>query len=150
MQYQDFLKQYDAEWGEAKVKENDFTPLPDGKYQVRVDTVQIQEYEQTGAIYLYWELEVVNGQHEGRKVFKRNGLDNPEKFGWLKTDLHRAGIELEKLSEIEMVLPDLLDRILEVQLKTGKPTAEGKTYQNCYINKLLNERVPFNENDMPF
>jgi hypothetical protein len=158
MSYREFLSQYDNEWQGAKVKENEFSPIPDGKYQVRVDVARIDENEQNGSIFLYWEMEVVNGQYEGRKVFKRNGLDNPEKFDWLKTDLHRAGIKLEYISDIEDVLPDLLDRILEVNLKTGKPNSEGKTYQNCYINKLLNERapfpglkdVPFMDEDMPF
>jgi hypothetical protein len=151
MGYREFLSQYDNEWQGAKVKENEYANLPDGKYQVRVDVARIDENEQNGSIFLYWEMEIVNGPYEGRKVFKRNGLDNPERFDWLKTDLHRAGIELQYLSEIEDVLPDLLDRVIEINLKTGKPNAEGKVYQNCYINKLLNENAPFpGARDVPF
>ena len=157
MGYSDFLSQYDREWQAAKVKENDFAPIPDGKYQAKVDIARIDENEQNGSIFLYWEMEIITGPYEGRKIFKRNGLDNPERFDWLKTDLFRAGISLEYLSQLENSLPDLLDRVLEINLKTGKPNAEGKKYQNCYINKLLGEDsgsgyrdVPFTEDSLPF
>lgn len=150
--YASALKQFDNDWVGVKVKENEYANLPDGKYQVRVDVARIEENKEYSSLNLMWELVVVGGQYENRRIFKRNGLDNPERFEWLKTDLFRAGISLDRLSEIEDALPGLLDRVLEVQLKTGKPNAEGKTYQNCYINKLLNESAPFDSRfkDVPF
>ena len=147
--YADRLKQYDADWQNAEVKENDFTPLPDGKYQVTVESARIEENKEYGSLWLVWELSVVEGQYEGHKIFKRARLDEPERFSWVKTDFHRMGITLWNLSEIEDVLPHVLDIILEVQLKTTKPNAEGKTYQNCYINRRVDNQ-DIDDSDMPF
>lgn len=147
--YADRLKQYDADWQKAEVKENDFTPLPDGKYQVTVESARIEENEEYGSLWLAWELSVVEGQYKSRKIFKRARLDDPDRLGWVKTDFHRMGIILDSLSEIEDVLPNVLDVILEVQLKTTKPNTEGKTYQNCYINGRLDSQQ-VDEEDVPF
>lgn len=147
--YADRLKQYDSQWREAEVKENEFAPLPDGKYQVTVDVARIEENEEYGSLWLMWEFTAVEGQYEGRKIFKRARLDEPDRLGWVKTDFHRMGIALDNLSEIEEVLPHMLDIILEVQIKTTKPNAEGKTYQNCYINRRLDSQ-DISDSDIPF
>lgn len=147
--YTDRLKQYDADWQNAEVKKSEFTPLLDGKYQVTVESARIEENKEYGSLWLVWELSVVEGQYEGHKIFKRARLDEPERFSWVKTDFHRMGITLWNLSEIEDVLPHVLDIILEVQLKTTKPNAEGKTYQNCYINRRVDNQ-DIDDSDMPF
>ena len=147
--YTDRLKHYDADWQNAEVKKSEFTPLLDGKYQVTVESARIEENKEYGSLWLVWELSVVEGQYEGHKIFKRARLDEPERFSWVKTDFHRMGITLWNLSEIEDVLPHVLDIILEVQLKTTKPNAEGKTYQNCYINRRVDNQ-DIDDSDMPF
>ena len=139
--YADRLKQYDADWQNAEVKKSEFTPLLDGKYQVTIDVARIEENKEYGSLWLVWELSVVEGQYERHKIFKRARLDEPERLSWVKTDFHRLGIELQNLSEIEEALPHVLDIIAEVQLKTTKPNTEGKTYQNCYINRRVDNQV---------
>lgn len=148
MSYADRLRQFDDQWRNAEVKENEFTPLPDGKYQVTVESARIEENEEYGSLWLVWEFAVAEGQYMDRKIFKRALLDDPDRFSWIKTDFHRMGITLNLISEIEEVLPYVLDAVIEVQLKTTKPNAEGKTYQNCYINRRLDGLI--SDDDVPF
>jgi hypothetical protein len=50
---------------------------------------------------------------------------------WLKKDLQRCGLELERLSD----LPNNLGQLLDVKLKVTKRTKDE--YENVYINKRL-------------
>jgi hypothetical protein len=139
--YKDFLKQYDDEWKQAEPQKDEYAPLPDDKYQVNIETARIEQNDEF-RVFLKWGLRVLTGKYQKRLIFKRNSLDNPEKFGWLKADLSKVGFELEKISDLEELLPHLLDRVIEVNLKTSTPNAEGKTYQNCYFRKFIG---PLNE-----
>lgn len=159
MSYKDLLEQFDDVWGATEPMKNEFSPLPDGKYQARIDVARIEENEEYHTVNLAWEFEVTTGEYQGRRIFKRSQLDNEERLVYLKTDLDRLGVKLDRLSDIESVLHQLLDLVVEVYLKTGKPNDKGKTYQNCYINRLVGEKkgdslssgwVDVDEKDLPF
>lgn len=156
--YANRLRELNNDWQNAEVKENEFSPLPDGKYQVKVNSVHVEENEEWRSLWLVWEFVVLEGQYQNRKIFKRARLDDPDRLSWVKTDFHRLGIVFDNLSEIEENLQFALDAILEVQLKTTKPNTEGKTYQNCYINRRLDDQetegtqdnYTFTDADVPF
>lgn len=153
--YEDILAQYDDAFAAAKVKDGS---IPDGKYQVRVDRASIEEKD--GRINLVWEFEILVGENAGMHVFKRSQLNNKERFDWLKTDLYKCGIELHRLSEIECALGELLDKTLEINLKTSEPykdrNGKERTSQNCWIVKELDININsfgndvFPEEEIPF
>jgi len=136
MSYKDRLSQLNDEWGKAEAPKTDYSPLPDGQYVVVVDEARIDESDD-GRLFLKLGLKVVEGNYINHLISKRNSLDDSSRFGYLKADFGKIGLELTNISDLEDFLPNLLDRVIEVRLKTTKPNDQGKTYQNCYIQKFV-------------
>jgi hypothetical protein len=136
MSYKERLSQMNSDWVAAEAPKTDYSPLPDGRYVVTIDEARIEESDD-GRLSLNLGLKVVEGNHTNRLIFKRNNLDDSSRFGYLKADFDKIGLELLNISDLEDFLPNLLDRVIEVRLKTGKPNNQGKTYQNCYIQKFV-------------
>lgn len=138
----DYLKQYEEAYQKAEVKDNtSFDELPDGKYRVQVDRVELSKSKTSGRPHLVWEFVVIEGKFKGRRIWKYNGLNSVEQIEWLKNDLYTAGLELTRLSDLETRLGELLDQFLEINLKT-KNTQKGPS-QNVFINRMIeaNNRV---------
>lgn len=151
----DYLQQYEEAFQKSEVNKRNFEELPDGKYTVRVDRVELTQSKTTMKPQLVWEFVVTEGRYTGRKVWKYNGLDSEDKIGFLKNDLYQAGLSIDRLMKLEANLPKLLDRILEIGLKTKETLSFGKI-QNVYINKLISNKKPssaaaYTQNlDLPF
>jgi len=125
------LTQFDDEFEAAEVAERDFDDVPDGKYQVNVEKVELTRAKSSGNPLLKWALRVLGPQHRGRMLFRNNVLVSADNIKWLKTDLHTCGLELRKLSD----LPANLDRLLDVKLEVTKRTNGENT--NVYLNKRI-------------
>ena len=133
-EFESFLKNFDDDFEKAEA--TGFTPLPDGKYQARVDTIRIEPNKKTNELALRMDLVVAVGEHKDRKVVYYKGI-NEKQIPYLKADLARIGVNPEPFSKIESYFPGVLDKILEVEMKTSKPGQDGKTYSNLYINKTV-------------
>lgn len=145
------LVQYDQAWKDAP-ESAEFDKLPDGKYQVTIEEVRFENAKTSGRLQLAWVFSVVTpSNHENRKIFHYRGLDKEESIGWMKREICACGLKAERLSDLPDLLPQLLDRVIEVTLKTKK--IKGEEFQNCFINKLLSIEgtgVSVNEDDLPF
>jgi|LSQX01.3.fsa_nt_gb hypothetical protein len=146
------LKQFDRVWEEAP-ESAEFDKLPDGKYQVTVEEVRFENAKTSGRLQLAWVFAVISPVNfENRKIFHYRGLDKEESIGWMKKEIYACGLKVEKLSDLPDLLPQLLDRIIEVTLKTKK--SNGEEFQNCFINKLLSAEdlrdMPLGDDDVPF
>ncbi len=112
--------------------QEEFEDVPPGKYKVNIEKVELVRAQTSGAPMLKWTLRVLGPQHRGRLIW-RNSVINEKGLGYLKTDLHKCGLDLAKLSE----LPQHLDRLLDVKLAvTVKLKGE---YQSVYFDKRLAE-----------
>ncbi|OYD06081.1 DUF669 domain-containing protein [Paludifilum halophilum] len=134
MSWAAILKQYQDEYKQAEV--SSFDELPDGRYRVRVQAARLKESKNQGIPMLEWEFVVAEGKYEGRHEWKYN-LIVPDRIRWLKQDLFNAGLDLEELEKLEQELPQLLDRVLEIEIKTNKSEKTGKAYRNVYIRKVI-------------
>ncbi len=149
-----FLSRYDEEWNKAEAPEISYDPIPDGRYTVNIETAKIDE-DDTQKVFLKFGFRILKGDFTRRLIFKRCRLDNPDRFGYLKADLEKIGFEIKKISELPDLLPSLVNRILEVNLKTGRPNDQGKSFQNCYISSFIGmmptqaEADGINLNDLP-
>lgn len=126
------LSQFDEEFTSAKEAERGAN-VPDGRYKVLVDRVEITKSKKTSQPMLKWELRIVEGEHANRKLFRNNMLATKENFSWLKADLKVVQLNppLEKISDLPKRLNELLDVALEVQVKTkGENT-------NIYFQKRI-------------
>jgi len=129
--WKNFLEQYDNEWQGINVDPSGNIRLPDGTYQVSVDSTYIEQ-TQTGRVIWKTTFKVLNPtEFQDRLIFLIHALDDPKRLPFVKQDCYRLGFPLTKLSELPDVLKLMLDVKVEVKLKTN-----GE-YQNCYIQKRL-------------
>jgi hypothetical protein len=125
------LTRFDGDFAEAPVEEKEFDPVPDGKYQVNVDKVEITTAKTSGNPMLKWTLKILGPRFRGRLLWRNNVMATRENIRWLKNDLHVCGLDLQKLSD----LPANLERLLDVKLEVTKRT-KGDS-ENVYFNRRI-------------
>jgi len=121
------LSQFDDDFESAEAPE--YAELPDGKYQVTISKAQLAESNQ-GDPMIKWDLIIISGTHEGRHVFK-NAVISQKSLPYVKADLTRLGLEMRRISELPGRLPEVLDKNLEITVRT-----KGE-FTNVYFNKVL-------------
>jgi hypothetical protein len=125
------LSAFDDDFADAAVEERTFDVPPDGKYQVRVDKVEIVRAKSSGNPMLRWELVILAPRCQNQRLFRNNVMATRENMKWLKTDLHTCGLDLERVSDLPARLGELLDVTLEVTKRTkGENT-------NVYLNRRI-------------
>ena len=124
------LSQWDEEYAATEVEPNRFDDVPDGKYQVKVEKVEMARTQNDHPM-LKWQLRVLGPQHRDRMMFHNNVMASKENIKFLKADLLTCGLELAKLSDLPNRLAELLDVGLEVTKKT-----RGE-FSNVYFNKRI-------------
>lgn len=130
------LAQYDDDYAAAPLEEKqDFEAVPNGKYQVTIEKVEMAsckaESKTPGAPMLKWRLKILGPKCANRILWRNNILSTKENLKWLKADLFACGMVLLKVSDLPGRLGELLDVKLEVTVK-----ANGQNV-NVYIDKLI-------------
>ena len=140
------LAQFDDDFAEARVEEREFEDIPDGKYQVNVDKVELTRAQSSGNPMLKWTLKILGPRFAGRLLWRNSVMASKENLKWLKTDLHTCGLEIEKLSE----LPSRLGNLLDVKLEVTKRT-KGES-ENIYFNRriVVEDLAPEDDSLAPF
>jgi len=130
------LSAFDEAFASSEVLDG-FAEIPDGKYNVLVDKVELAETK-AGKPMFKWEFKIASGVLRGQKIWK-NSVITEKTLQMLKTDLWRCGLELERVSDLqkEDVRKRLLDIALEVEQKTKGADEQGRPNRNVYINKRL-------------
>ncbi len=130
------LSRFDNEFAEAPVEEK-AESVPDGKYQVNVDKVEITTAKTSGNPMLKWTLRILAPSYRNRLLWRNNVMATRENIRWLKNDLHVCGLDLQRLSD----LPANLEKLLDVKLEVTKRT-KGDS-ENVYFNRrlVLDERA---------
>lgn len=142
------LTQFDDDFENAEIKESEFDDVPDGKYTVNIDRAELTTSKKAGNPMLKWTLCIQSGEFEGRLLWRYNVLLTPENMSWLKGDLYKCGLTIDKLSD----LPDNLVKLLDVKIEISKKT-KGE-FANIYFGKRLTEgfeaTTAQNNDDIPF
>ena len=125
------LAQFDDDFVSADVEEKDFEPVPDGKYQVKVDRVELTRSETSGNPMLKWALKILGPKHKGRLLWRNNVIASKDNVKWLKQDLYTCGLQMEKLSD----LPGKLESLLDIGLEVTKRTKNE--FENIYFNRRI-------------
>ena len=131
------LAQFDDGFqSEATAERGDFEGVPDGKYQVTVEKVELTEAQSSGNPMLKWTLRVIAPKFVDRLMW-RNSVITHNTLKYVKTDLHLCGLDLEKLSD----LPKNLGKLLDVKLEVTKKTKGDN--ENIFFNRRIeNDRAP--------
>lgn len=125
------LAQFDDDFVSADVEEKDFEAVPDGKYQVKVDRVELTRLETSGNPMLKWALKILGPTHKGRLLWRNNVIASKDNVKWLKHDLYTCGLQMDKLSD----LPGKLETLLDVGLEVTKRTINE--FENIYFNRRI-------------
>ena len=125
------LAQFDDDFVSADVEEKDFEAVPDGKYQVKVDRVELTRSETSGNPMLKWALKILGPTHKGRLLWRNNVIASKDNVKWLKQDLYTCGLQMDKLSD----LPGILETLLDVGLEVTKRTKNE--FENIYFNRRI-------------
>ena len=124
------LAGFDDDYVGSEVSDSEFDSVPDGKYQVIVERVELVRTTK-GDPMLKWTLRILGPTHEGRLLWRNNVMANSENVKWLKKDLYACELHLARISE----LPANLERLLDIHLDVTKKT-RGE-YESVYINKRI-------------
>jgi hypothetical protein len=130
------LSHLDEEYAQVKEPERG-SEVPDGKYVAGVERVELTKAKkEPHQPMLKWQLQILEGKHKGRKLFRNNMLATRENLAWLKGDLKACGVEITKVSELKANLDRLLDCVLQVTVRT-KQDSQGRDQTNVFIDKRL-------------
>lgn len=125
------LTQFDAGYrNEAPAERPDRENVPDGKYQVVVEKVELAEAHSTGNPMLKWTLRILAPTQINRLLW-RNSVFTANTLKFVKADLQMCGLDLERLSD----LPTHLGKLLDVKLEVTKRTKGDN--ENIFFNRRI-------------
>ncbi|MAF24487.1 hypothetical protein CL634_02785 [bacterium] len=129
------LNDLDEEYETHDSEQNtDFEELPDGKYQVSVDRVELMLSKSGDKRMFKWTLKVINGEFKNRLIWKYSMLEPGDSLGYFKRDLHTLGF-VKTISEV----PNNLEFFLDLIIQITKKTKDGADMASIYFNKLLGQ-----------
>lgn len=137
------LAQFDDDFAEATVEEREFDEVPDGRYQIKVEKVELAKAQSSGNPMLKWTLRILGPRCAGRLLWRNSVMASKENLKWLKSDLHICGIDIEKLSELPPRLGDLLDVTLQV-----KKTTKGENANIYFGRRIVVDDLPVEDDSL--
>jgi hypothetical protein len=123
------LADFDDVYKDADVSDDEFEPVPDGKYQALVDRMELVRTSK-GDPMLKWTLRILGPKCEGRLLWRYNVLASQQNIQWLRKDLHACGVFI-----LPSELPANLDRLLDIKLNITKKTKGD--FDSIYINSRI-------------
>lgn len=140
------LDDFEDMWASVEEPEKkDFEPLPQGTYHVEIEEAVIDVSRDPASVK--WQYKVTDGDYLNRKLWKRNYM-TPKALPFLKQDLNALGVKVEKASHLPEALEQLLGKSVEVAV--SHRTYNGKTYEDVYVNKLIDRNLKVVEEDVLF
>lgn len=125
------LRPYDEAYANEVVSEQEpWNSIPDGRYEVRVDRVELTQSKSSGNPMLKWTLRILGATFENRLLWKYRAItENTLKY--VKQDLCVCGLELPQFS----ALPSHLSALAGIELEITK-ISRGED-SNIIFNRRL-------------
>ena len=140
------LAQYDELYqsaeGSAASSPRTETEIPDGEYSVVVEQVDFTRTQTTGNNMMVWKFRVREGAYAGQ-ILRKNRVITERTIPWLKEELQKSGLKIERLSELPLNIGKLPGR----ELRVLKRTKDGNA--NIYI-QWSSPRPMEADDDLPF
>lgn len=108
---------------------------PDGRYQVKIDAVDLEKSKNKGTPTLNLEMVIISGEHAGKRLWKRSAI-TAGSLPYLKQDLLTLGWT-KGLKELQD--PMMRRALLDVCVQVTKKTKQDGQYmnENIYIDKKI-------------
>ncbi|MFN9457602.1 MAG: DUF669 domain-containing protein [Acidobacteriota bacterium] len=125
------LRPYDEAYANEVVSEQEpWNSIPDGRYEVRVDRVELTQSKSSGNPMLKWTLRILGATFQNRLLWKYRAItENTLKY--VKQDLWVCGLELPQFS----ALPSHLSALAGLELEITK-ISRGED-SNIIFNRRL-------------
>lgn len=129
------LSAYDGAWEQAEVREaGAFVNKPDGDYVGQIGVARWERTKAQGTPMLLISMNILAGPAKGEYNHRRV-LRDSDAAKYIKQDMANLGLSAPLISQLESYLPNLIDVCVSFTLKTSEKN--GKTYQNCFLNRAL-------------
>lgn len=121
-----------------------FAEQPDGKYEVRIEDVELYKSPNSGNPVLKYTMRILGPTHVNQLMWKRRGITEKTR-DWVLDELKVCGLELEKFSDLKYHLHDLIGVELEVTRKT-----KGEDTTIFFNGPVGNANRQDDDDELPF
>ena len=129
------LSRFDAQFSSEAVGDRvSIEPIPDGRYEVVVDGVELTESKTSGNPMMRWTLRIIGPQMSGRVLWKSRAITE-KTLRFVKSELTICGLQLLRLSDLPQRLDDLRNLRLEVVKR------ERGSFYDVYFNRLTSPQL---------
>ena len=116
------LREFDDDFSRAESRtpspEIGYDEVPDGIYEANVEDVTLGRTTNTGNPMIIWKLRIQGPNCQGRTLSKVRVI-TPKTIPFVKEDLDRLDMQLDRLSDLNGRLNEMLDRPVRVFKKTN-------------------------------
>ena len=159
------LSKYDEDYRRAKQTEFPaYKPVPDGKYQVIVENVELTKTRTTGNPMLKWRLRIA-GPASADRVLWKNRVITERTMPFVAKELQLCGLRMESLNELPGKLAGLVNLRLEITKRghengrddvyfdrnlTAAPASRAAAAETVYEEAERTEQYDDVNDDLPF
>jgi hypothetical protein len=139
------LHQFDEAWTKASVSiDAYYADIPDGNYEALIEEARLTTTPSTGRPMVVWTLRI-QGPVAANRTLPRTLVVTDNTVGWLKEDLQKCGLSLERLSELPQRIHEIEGQVLPVE----KRTKDGR--MNVHFRWRRDRRqAPPADDELPF
>lgn len=129
----EYLQDHDTEYDEEQmpVIPGRANQVPDGDYVAVIYEAELATAKE--APLLRWRLIVAMGPQRGQLLERANFMSSRQNLGFLKRDLHTAGLVLPRLSDLPKYIDELRGRAVNCSVRR-KVDDKGVDRCNVYLN----------------
>lgn len=124
---------------------HEFIELPEGRYLAVIDAIKLNQPKQVKDKIipetLVYELTVSDGEYQGSRLRKEDGIWTDKSLSFIKRDLLTLGCNIPReLQDVPLALQAAVG--LTVEIEVVKTTKNGREYTNTYIQRVVNQMKP--------
>jgi hypothetical protein len=128
------LRQFDEAWPKPPAGRDDrYAGIPDGRYEALIEEARLTKTASTGRPVVVWTLRI-QGSAAANRTLPKTCVITENSVAWLKEDLGKCGLNLERLSDLPQRIHEIEGQVLPVE----KRTKDGR--MNVYFRRR--ERRP--------
>ena len=109
------LRQFDEAWPKPPVGRDDrYADIPDGQYEALIEEARLTTTASTGRPMVVWTLRI-QGPVAANRTLPKTRVVTDNTVTWLKEDLRKCGLNLERLSELPQRIHEIEGQVLPVE-----------------------------------
>ena len=112
------LKALQKSWKRATPKQGG-VGVPDGTYDIRIESAILEEAKSTGRLQIHWILTVLTEEYANKALHKYDGCDRAEDLDWVQGTLETLELEIpDNIANIGPTLEEAQGLLAEITVQT--------------------------------